>query len=389
MLREVIGVERDDDGAEADEEVGKLQHALAGEEGGARAVDFGPPGGAGPALPRVEEPGEEARGCGPEPGEYEAEGEDDDADPEAGIEVDIYEGASIKKRIGTLKDDANTLTHLLTHRYRTPFCESCVKAKMRHFRPKSGAFQREVKTFGDLVTFHLVEAAGDAENNDKYVMIIRDPIGRKNAVTVINSIKHFAGRRKIKQVYSDDTPEFINVCSELKIPHDLSLAGKKQNNSLAERKDKFIVDQITACLVVAGLPTCYWIYAITALCHLMNVEEINGSSAWFRLHGEHFKGEKIPFGTLVGLKPSDARGDKREKFEPKGETAIFASYSLSSGLHRARKNRAWTLTSLAGADLSIRKAKIPPRLRQPHQDREDRIEDTNIFSRSREIQEKE
>ena len=193
------------------------------------------------------------------------------------------------------------------------------------------------------------------------------PIGRKNTVTVTNSIKHFAGRRKIKQVYSDDAPEFINACSKLKIPHDLSLPGKKQNNSLAERTNQFIVDQTTACLVHAGLPTCCWIYAITALCHLMNVEEINGSSAWFRLHGEHFKGEKIPFGALGEFKPSDARGDKREKFEPKGKTGIFAGYNLSSGPHWARKYRAWALTSFAGADLSIRKAKIPPRLRQPHQ----------------------
>ena len=192
------------------------------------------------------------------PGEDEAEGEED-ADPEAGIEVDICEGASIKKRISTLKGDANTLTHLLPHRYRNPFCESCVKAKMRHFRSKSGAF-------GDLFTFDPVEAAGDAENNDKYVMIIQDiytgiimgyPIGRKKTVAVINS-KSIFGRRKIKQVYSDDAPKFINACSELKIPHDLSLPGKKQNNSLAERTNQFIVDQTTACLahpvVVAKVP---------------------------------------------------------------------------------------------------------------------------------------
>ena len=57
------------------------------------------PGGAGPAPRRVEEPGGEARGRGPEPGEDEAEGEDG-ADPAAGVEVDVYEGASIKKRIG-------------------------------------------------------------------------------------------------------------------------------------------------------------------------------------------------------------------------------------------------------------------------------------------------
>ena len=122
---------------------------LLGEEDGVEAVDFGPPGGAGPAPPRVEELGEEARGRGAEAGEDEAEGEDD-AVPEAGIEVDIYEGASIKKRTGTLKDDANTLTHLLTHRYRSPFCESCVKAKMRHFRSKSGAFQRSWRKQCDI-----------------------------------------------------------------------------------------------------------------------------------------------------------------------------------------------------------------------------------------------
>ena len=38
------------------------------------------------------------------------------------------------------------------------------------------------------------------------------------------------------------------------------------------------------------------------------------------------------FGALVEFKPSNARGDKREKFEPKGETCIFAGYNLSSVL---------------------------------------------------------
>ena len=58
MLKEIIGVERDGDEAEAEEEVGEPQYTLAGEEDGVEAVDFGPPGGAGPAPPRVEEPGD-------------------------------------------------------------------------------------------------------------------------------------------------------------------------------------------------------------------------------------------------------------------------------------------------------------------------------------------
>ena len=139
------------------------------------------------------------------------------------------------------------------------------------------------------------------------------------------------------------------------------------HNSLAERTNQFIIDQTSACLVHAGLPTCYWVQAITTLCHLMNVEEVNGSSAWLRLHGEEFKGEKIPFGALVDFKPSEARGEKREKFEPRGETGIFAGYVLSTGMHWANKYRAWALTAFAGAELNIKKAKVPPRLRMPHQ----------------------
>ena len=75
------------------------------------------------------------------------------------------------------------------------------------------------------------------------------------------------------------------------------------------------------------------------------------------------KGEEIPFGALVGFKPSEARGEKREKFEPRGETGIFAGYVLSTGMHWANKYRAWALTAFAGAELNIKKAKVPPRLR--------------------------
>ena len=75
MLKEVIGVEQDGDEAEADEEVGEPQQALAGEEDDVEAVEY-----------RLQSMNLAKRlGRGPEPGEDEAEGEDEDADPEAGI----------------------------------------------------------------------------------------------------------------------------------------------------------------------------------------------------------------------------------------------------------------------------------------------------------------
>ena len=85
----------------------------------------------------------------------------------------MYEGSSIKRKVGVFKRDANSVARLLTHRYRNPFCESCVKAKMRHFRSRTGAFKREVKTFGDLVTFDFVTAskwrAGICAHHSAYI----------------------------------------------------------------------------------------------------------------------------------------------------------------------------------------------------------------------------
>eukprot|EP00439_Symbiodinium_sp_Y106_P065650 s1162_g10.t1 len=70
-----------------------------------------------------------------------------DDDDEKEIEVE-GEGAPAKKaKIGTLKAEASTLAHLCTHRYRNPYCESCIRAKMKHFRTRRGAFQRELKTW--------------------------------------------------------------------------------------------------------------------------------------------------------------------------------------------------------------------------------------------------
>ena len=176
----------------------------------------------------------------------------------------------------------------------------------------------------DTVTLSVNRASrqGDHEVEGRYALIIRDiytgfimayPTARRDTDSVVRSIKHFCGRRKINQVYSDDGPELINACAEMKLNHDLSLPGRPQNNSLAERTNQFIIDQTSACLVHAGLPTCYWAQAIATLCHLTNVEEVNGSSAWLRLHGEEFKGEKIPFGALVDFKPSEGRNSSLEE----------------------------------------------------------------------------
>ena len=64
------------------------------------------------------------------------EGDEDD------IEVDVVEGESRVAKRGTLKREANSLNHKLTHRYKNPYCDSCIRAKMKHFKTRRGAYKR-------------------------------------------------------------------------------------------------------------------------------------------------------------------------------------------------------------------------------------------------------
>ena len=103
---------------------------------------------------------------GPLPGE-ETDFEDEAADPEDeghgapedavevdedDIEVDVVEGECRVAKRGTFKREANSLNHKLTHRYKNPCCDSCIRAKMKHFKTRRGAYERELKKFGDLIT---------------------------------------------------------------------------------------------------------------------------------------------------------------------------------------------------------------------------------------------
>ena len=253
-------------------------------------------------------------------------GEDDDDV----IDVDEEDGGVRLSKRGTLKNEARSKIHLLTHRYQNPYCESCVRAKMKHRKTFRGAFQRKLTKFGDLITFDYVDNRRIAEQDygdDKTIFVIRDrytgmlqsyPSARKDTDAVIRAVKQFMGRRKIREAYSDDAPQFDKAMKILKIPMDTSLAGKTKHNSLAERTNQFVLVATTTCLLEAGIPPCFWMYAIRCVSHLLNIEPNDDEvSSWCKLHGEEFKGKMIPFGALVYFKPSGSRErEQQHKFDP-------------------------------------------------------------------------
>ena len=137
------------------------------------------------------------------------------------------------------------------------------------------------------------------------------------------------------------------------------------NNSLAERNNLYVIDQVSTCLLAAGLPPCYWSFALKSTCHLLNVEIVDGESAWYNMHGDHFNGKQIPLGAYVRFKPSPTRDDTH-KFAPRSMRGVFAGYELESGMRRSGKMLVWELDKFLDADLNVGCRTVPMSLRRPH-----------------------
>ena len=52
----------------------------------------------------------------------------------------------------TLREQAVSLSHCLTHRPKNPFCDVCTMTRSRDVYHRKGAFHRETKAWGDIVT---------------------------------------------------------------------------------------------------------------------------------------------------------------------------------------------------------------------------------------------
>ena len=92
-----------------------------------------------------------ATGGGKDDGEegiIEAKPDDDIGE----LEIDVIDGVPRLAKPGSLKGEANTLAHILTHRYKNPYCEACVRAKMKHRKTRKGAFRRSSVTSSPSTT---------------------------------------------------------------------------------------------------------------------------------------------------------------------------------------------------------------------------------------------
>ncbi|GJW95067.1 ribonuclease H-like domain-containing protein [Tanacetum coccineum] len=146
--------------------------------------------------------------------------------------------------------------------------------------------------------------------------------------------------KKVKIIRSDNGTEFKNnvmdeFCREKGIKREYSVARTPQQNGVAERKNRTLIEAARTMLADSKLPTTFWAEAVSTACYVQNRVLIVKPHS--KTPYELFRGIKPaigfmkPFGCHVTILNTL---DKLGKFDGKSDEGFFVGYSLSSKAFR-------------------------------------------------------
>ncbi|GKA64059.1 putative RNA-directed DNA polymerase [Tanacetum coccineum] len=145
--------------------------------------------------------------------------------------------------------------------------------------------------------------------------------------------------KKVKIIRSDNGTEFINnkmdvFLRDKGIVHQTSCAYTPQQNGIAERKHRHLLNVARSLLFQGGIPLCYWTDCVLTATYLIN-----------RLPSSVLAG-KSPFSMLYGREPSlshlrcfgclcfSSILNNSDKFSSKSEKCILIGYSSSKKAYK-------------------------------------------------------
>jgi len=136
-------------------------------------------------------------------------------------------------------------------------------------------------------------------------------------------------------LYSDCWDAFTNACLDLECAWQAAQPGVKHNNAIIENTNLQIVYDTKVALSTAGLPACFWPFAVVYVCILHNITKSydqNGYSMcpWEIKFGEEFQGKTSPFGCGLFYLPAPTKG-MNTKAAPNMSYGIFLGYRTVPG----------------------------------------------------------
>jgi transposase InsO family protein len=223
-------------------------------------------------------------------------------------------------------------------------CNGCAQGKnIKNPFPK-----RNCKTEGVLELIHS-DVCGPMPSSSisgyVYYVSFIDDYSRKTWVyflkskdEVFSKFKEFKAlienlsKRKIKILRSDNggeytAKEFVNFCKDVGIKRELTTPYNPQQNGVAERKNRTIMEAVKTMIHDQDLPMCLWAEAAKTAVYVQN--RLSHSALAFKTPEEMFSGKKPEvshikiFGCPVFV---HIPKEKRTKLDPSGKKGIFVGY---------------------------------------------------------------
>ncbi|GJT01218.1 putative ribonuclease H-like domain-containing protein [Tanacetum coccineum] len=232
-------------------------------------------------------------------------------------------------------------------------CVACLKGKQHRASCKTKAFSPITKPLFMLHMDLFGPTFVSSLMHKKYCLVVTDDYSRFSWVFFLRTkdetseiLKNFIKEvenlvdKKVKIIRSDNGTEFKNkvmdeFCREKGIKREYSVARTPQQNGVAERKNRTLIEAARTMLADSKLPTTFWAEAVSTACYVQNrvlIVKPHNKTPY-----ELFRGIKPaigfmkPFGCHVTILNTL---DKLGKFDGKSDEGFFVGYSLSSKAFR-------------------------------------------------------
>ncbi|KAJ0522195.1 putative RNA-directed DNA polymerase [Helianthus annuus] len=222
------------------------------------------------------------------------------------------------------------------------FCESCVLGKQKRVKFSKG--KHSSKGVLDYVNSDLWgPARTETLGGGRYFLSIIDDYSRRVWVYVLkhksDTFKKFQEwkvlvenqtEKKVKKLRTDNGLEFCNhefdkFCKENGIARHLTIPGTPQQNGLAERMNRTLLERVRCMLATSGMPKKFWSEAVSTAAYLIN--RCPSSAIQMKTPMEMWSGTKPEyedlkvFGSLVYSHVSD------DKLDPRSQKCVMLGYT--------------------------------------------------------------
>ncbi|GJQ93034.1 putative ribonuclease H-like domain-containing protein [Tanacetum coccineum] len=167
-------------------------------------------------------------------------------------------------------------------------CVACLKGKQHRVSCKTKAFSPITKPLFMLHMDLFGPTFVSSLMHKKYCLVVTDDYSRFSWVFFLRTkdetseiLKNFIKEienlvdKKVKIIRSDNGTEFKNnvmdeFCREKGIKREYSVARTPQQNGVAERKNRTLIEAARTMLADSKLPTTFWAEAVSTACYVQN-----------------------------------------------------------------------------------------------------------------------